>query len=124
VIHIPAGTAHAVTLRAGQSLRIVNVEGGQVASFIAFNAGDMNEALSTVHTLVSLGRLFPTKGDALIAACEFDTSLAKPGDVVELRALMDLVAAVSACPMDPGNPARPSSSRRCAPPARTRGRRP
>jgi len=31
---------------------------------------------------------------------EFDRSLAKPGDVVELRALMDLVAAVSACPMD------------------------
>ena len=31
---------------------------------------------------------------------EFDRSLAKPGDVVELRAVMDLVAAVSACPMD------------------------
>jgi uncharacterized protein YcgI (DUF1989 family) len=174
VIHIPAGTGHAVTLRAGQSLRIVNVEGGQVADFIAFNAADMTEALSTVHTLVSIGRLFPTKGDALrtnrrrkmveitrddtgrhdmlIAACdpwryeydfgvtghrscsdnflevlcewrierhqlphpvnffqnmrypdgrvEFDRSLAKAGDVVELRGLMDLVAAVSACPMD------------------------
>jgi len=61
VIHIPAGTGHAVTLRAGQSLRIVNVEGEQVADFIAFNTGDM-KALSTVHTLVSLGRLFPTKG--------------------------------------------------------------
>ena len=174
MIHIPAGTAHAVTLRAGQSLRIVNVEGGQVADFIAYNAGDMNEALSTVHTLVSIGTLFPTTGhalrtnrrrkmveitrddtgrhDMLIAACdpwryeydfgvtghrscsdnflevlrawrierhqlphpinffqnmrypegrvEFDRSLAKPGDVVELKALMDLVAAVSACPMD------------------------
>ena len=31
---------------------------------------------------------------------EFRESLAKPGDVVELRALMDVVAAVSACPMD------------------------
>jgi uncharacterized protein YcgI (DUF1989 family) len=31
---------------------------------------------------------------------EFGESLAKPGDVVELQALMDLVAAVSACPMD------------------------
>ncbi len=174
MIHIPAGTAHAVTLSAGQSLRIVNVEGGQVADFIAFNAGDMNEALSTVHTLVSIGTLFPTAGhalrtnrrrkmveitrddtgrhDMLIAACdpwryeydfgvtghrscsdnflevlgawrierhqlphpinffqnmrypegrvEFGSSVAKPGDVVELRALMDLVAAVSACPMD------------------------
>jgi hypothetical protein len=31
---------------------------------------------------------------------EFDTSVAKPGDVVELTALVDLIVAVSACPMD------------------------
>jgi len=31
---------------------------------------------------------------------EFGESLAKAGDVVELRALTNLVAAVSACPMD------------------------
>ena len=173
-IHIPAGTGRAVTLRAGQTLRIVNVEGGQVADFIAYNAADMNEALSTIHTLVSIGRLFPTTGDALrtnrrrkmveitrddtgrhdmlIAACdpwryeydfgvtghrscsdnflealrawklerhqlpqpvnffqnmsypdgrvEFGESLARPGDVVEVRALMSVIAAVSACPMD------------------------
>jgi len=65
VIHIPASTAHAVTLRAGQSLRVGNVEGGQVADFIAYNAADLTEALSTVHTLVSIGTLFPTKGHAL-----------------------------------------------------------
>jgi uncharacterized protein YcgI (DUF1989 family) len=171
---IPAGTGRAVTLRAGQALRIVNIEGGQVADFIAFCRDDMTEALSTVHTLVSLGTLFPTRGhqlrtnrrrpmveitrddtgrhDLLIAACDpwryeydfgvtghrscsdnflevlapwsiarhqiphpvnffqnmsypdgqvqFGQSLAKPGDVVELRALRDVVAAVSACPMD------------------------
>lgn len=174
MIQIPAGTGRAVTVQAGQTLRIVNVEGKQVADFIAYNAGDLTESLSTVHTLVSLGRLFPTTGDRLrsnrrtpmveivrddtgrhdmlIAACdpwryeydfnvkghrscsdnflealapwgrarhelphpvnffqnmrypegrvEFGESLARPGDVVELRALMDLVAAVSACPMD------------------------
>lgn len=173
-IHVPAGTARAVTLRAGQTLRIVNVEGKQVADFLALNAADLTEAMSTVHTLVSLGRLFPTTGDALrtnrrrpmleftrddtgrhdllIAACdpwryevdfgvtghrncsdnflealqpwrierhqlphpvnlfqnmrypdgrvEFGESLARAGDAVELRALMDVVAAVSACPMD------------------------
>jgi hypothetical protein len=173
-IPIPAGSARAVTLRAGQRLRIVNVEGKQVADFVAFNAGDLDEALSTLHTVVSLTRLFPTTGDQLrtnrrrpmveitrddtgrhdmlIAACdpwryemdfgvtghrscsdnflealapwnrarhqlpqpvnffqnmsypegrvEFGESLAKPGDVLELQALMDLVAAVSACPMD------------------------
>lgn len=173
-IAVPAATARAVTLRAGQRLRIVNVHGKQVADFVAFNAADLDESLSTLHTLVSLERLFPTRGDQLrtnrrrpmveitrddtgrhdllIAACdpwryemdfgvtghrscsdnflealapwqrarhqlpqpvnffqnmsypegrvEFGESLAKPGDVVELRALMDLVAAVSACPMD------------------------
>ena len=46
MIHIPAGTAHAVTPRAGQSLRIVNVEGGQVADFTAYNAADLTEALT------------------------------------------------------------------------------
>ncbi|HEV8615195.1 MAG TPA: urea carboxylase-associated family protein [Methylomirabilota bacterium] len=173
-ITIPATTARAVTLQAGQTLRIVNLEGQQVADFIAFNADDMREALSTMHTIVSIGSLFPKLGDHLrtnrrrpmveivrddtgrhdmiIAGCdpwryeydfnvkghrscsdnfievlqpwsierhqlphpvnffqnmrypdgriEFDTSLAKPGHVVELKALMNIVAAVSACPMD------------------------
>jgi uncharacterized protein YcgI (DUF1989 family) len=173
-LRIAAGTARATALAAGQRLLIQNVEGGQVADFVAFNAADLDETFSTTHTLVALGRLFPTTGDQLrsnrrrpmltitrddtgrhdllIPACdrwryendfgvtghrscvdnflevlqpwritharlphplnffqhmrypegrvEFDTSLAKPGDVVELAALMDLVVAVSACPMD------------------------
>ena len=173
-IHVPAGTARATTLRRGQVLQIANVEGKQVADFVAFNAEDLTESLSTLHTLVSIGKLFPTTGDQLrtnrrrplaeivrddtgrhdmlIAACDpwryeydfkvtghrscsdnfvealapwkiprhalphpvnffqnmsypdgkvvFGESLARPGDVVELRALMDLIVAVSACPMD------------------------
>ena len=173
-IYVPAGTARAVTVRAGQTIRVVNLEGKQVADLLAFNAADLTEALSTMHTIVSLGRLFPTTGDRLrtnrrrpmleftrddtgrhdmiIAACdpwryeydfgvighrncsdnflealapwgiqrhqlpqsvnlfqnmhypdgrvEFRESLARPGDAVELRALLDLVTAVSACPMD------------------------
>jgi hypothetical protein len=31
---------------------------------------------------------------------KFGESLARPGDAVELRALLDVIAAVSACPMD------------------------
>jgi len=31
---------------------------------------------------------------------EFGESLARPGDTVELQALMSVIAAVSACPMD------------------------
>jgi uncharacterized protein YcgI (DUF1989 family) len=173
-VHVPAGTARAVTLKAGETLRIVNVAGRQVADFIAFTADDFTETLSTIHTLVALGRLFPTAGDRLrsnrrrpiveivrddtgrhdllIAACDpwryeydfgvrghrncsdnflealagwsiprhalphpvnffqnmsypdgevrFGESLARPGDAVELRALVDLVTAVGACPMD------------------------
>jgi len=171
---IAAGTARALALATGQTLRIVNVEGCQVADFVAFNAKDFTESLSTMHTIVSIGRLFPAAGDRfrsnrrrpivemvrddtgrhdmIIAACdpwryeydfkvtghrscsdnfleslapwrverhqlphpvnffqnmrypdgrvEFDRSLAKPDDAVELRAMIDLVAAVSACPMD------------------------
>ena len=170
---VPAGTARAVMVRKGQRLRIVNVAGKQVADFVAFDSDDLTHALSTLHTLVSLQRLFPTRGDQLrsnrrspmlditrddtgrhdmlIAACdpwryeqdfavtghrscsdnflealapwkmkrhqlpqpvnffqnmsypdgrvEFGESLGKAGDVVELRALIDLIAAVSACPM-------------------------
>jgi len=62
---VPAGTARAVTLRAGQRLRIVNIAGKQVADFVAFDAADRTHALSTLHTLVSLQRLFPTAGDQL-----------------------------------------------------------
>jgi len=65
---VPAGTARAVTLRAGQTLRIVNVAGKQVR--------------------------YPD------GRVEFGESLARPGDVVALRPLCDVVAAVSACPMD------------------------
>jgi uncharacterized protein len=31
---------------------------------------------------------------------QFGESLAKPGDVVELLAVLDVIVAVSACPMD------------------------
>ena len=171
-ILVKAGTARATTLAAGRTLRVVNVEGKQVADLVAFSAADLTEALRTTHTIVSIGRLFPTTGDRLrtnrrrpileftrddtgrhdmiIPACdrwryeydfkvtghrscsdnflealaewklerhphpvnlfqnmaypdgrvEFRESLAKPGDTVDLRALMDVVVAVSACPMD------------------------
>ncbi len=173
-LHVPAGSGRATLVSAGQTLRVINLEGRQVADLIAFNARDLKETLSTAHTSISFGRLFPTtkdqlrsnrrrpmlefvrddagRHDMIIAACdlwryefdfgvtghrncsdnflealaawgiqrhqlpqpvnlfqnmaypegrvEFRESLAKPGDIVELRALMDVVAAVSACPMD------------------------
>jgi uncharacterized protein YcgI (DUF1989 family) len=64
-IVVRAGTARAIDVRAGQAVRIVNVEGKQVADFVAFNADDLTEAVSTMHTVVSIGKLFPTTGDRL-----------------------------------------------------------
>lgn len=54
-----------MTVGAGRTLRVINVEGKQVADLVAFNAADLSETLSTLHTIVALGRLFPAAGDRL-----------------------------------------------------------
>lgn len=65
-LRVAAGTARAATLRSGQRLWTRNVEGGQVADLLAFNAADLDEAFSTTHTRVAIGRLLPTTlGDPL-----------------------------------------------------------
>ena len=172
---VPAGQARSVAVGRSQFLCLTNVKGRQVADFVAFNADDLSEFLSTNHTIVSIGSLFPSVGhqlrtnrrvpmfeivhddvgkhDLIIAACdpwryeldfgvtghrncsdnflealrpygidrsrlpqpinwfqnmryrpdgkvEFRESLARPGDRVVVRAFMNVVAAVSACPMD------------------------
>ena len=45
-IRIAAGTGRATTLGAGQRLVIRNVEGRQVADFVAFNMADLTETFS------------------------------------------------------------------------------
>jgi uncharacterized protein YcgI (DUF1989 family) len=174
-ILVPGGFARALPLRAGQFLEIVNEQGEQVCDFVAFNARDFTEYLSTTHTRSMLGRLTLRVGDLLrtvqrnpifelvedtvgvhdllFAACDprryeldygvtghrscrtnfvevlapygvtyarvpdpinwfqstpvrpdgtldLEVSPARPGDRVVLRALMDVVAAASACPQD------------------------
>lgn len=61
-VMVPAAHARAVVLRAGEYLCITNTKGKQVADLIAFNADDLSEYLSTNHTIVSIGSLFPTAG--------------------------------------------------------------
>ena len=175
VIRVPAGEARAFQAKAGQYVSVTNLEGKQVGDFMVFNAADLDEKLSTNHTIVHLGKIIPAAGDQvlsnlrkpmlevvrddcgrhdlLIAACdpwryendynvkghrncsdnflealapwkrkrhelpqpinlfqnmgyaddgtlEFRESIAKPGDSVVFRALIDLVGGVSACPMD------------------------
>ncbi|MTE13383.1 DUF1989 domain-containing protein [Nocardia aurantiaca] len=185
-VTVPAGQARAVTLRAGQSLRITDVDGGQVGDVFAYNADDLTEHHSASHTRTHTARLFPTLGesfvtnrrrpiltyvadtspgvhDMLIAACDperyaaygdpehancadnlrriiaelgygappfipqpinvfmripvaADESLTwleaitAPGDSITLRAEMDCLVVVSACPQDhnPINGSRPT----------------
>ncbi len=55
----------AVPIAAGESLRVVNIEGGQVADTWAVNAHDPGEYMSMEHTRVALCKLVPQIGDDL-----------------------------------------------------------
>jgi uncharacterized protein YcgI (DUF1989 family) len=71
-IRIPGGHARAFELRKGQFLRIVDLYGGQVADFIAFNLNDPQEKLSPTHTRTALLSLRFSVGD------EFKTNFRNP----------------------------------------------
>jgi uncharacterized protein YcgI (DUF1989 family) len=66
VIHVPATEGRAVTVPAGKAFRIVDVEGKQVADLFAFNAGDVGEFHSAMHTRAAVDRLFPKVGEAFV----------------------------------------------------------
>lgn len=63
---VPAGAGRAVTVRAGQQVRVVDVEGGQVGDVFAFAADDPTEYLSASHTRTHTSRLFPHVGEAFV----------------------------------------------------------
>jgi uncharacterized protein YcgI (DUF1989 family) len=58
-------TGTAFELRAGHHLRVIDVEGEQVADFIAFNAADNAEWLSSGRSIDYANRIYLTKGDVL-----------------------------------------------------------
>lgn len=58
-------TGTAFELRAGQSLRVIDLEGEQVADLIAFNAADKAECLSSGRSIDYANRIYLTKGDIL-----------------------------------------------------------
>jgi uncharacterized protein len=64
---IPARQGGATRLRAGQLIRIVNTEGGQVADFWAFHADNPAEHMSMPHSVVCLGRIKPAVDDVLVS---------------------------------------------------------
>src|SRR5215469_17925444 len=62
-ILVPGGHGTAFVARAGQLVEIVDLEGQQVADFIAFAARNRTEWLSTTHTRSALLRLTLQVGD-------------------------------------------------------------
>ncbi|MGN6379692.1 MAG: DUF1989 domain-containing protein [Gaiellales bacterium] len=65
-IHIPPREGRAVRVAAGDRVRVIDTNGGQVADVFAFNAGDLSEYHSAEHTRVHVGRLFPRVGEAFV----------------------------------------------------------
>lgn len=51
---------------AGTAFRVVDVEGSQVADLFAFNARDVGEYHSAMHTRAGVSRLFPRIGESFM----------------------------------------------------------
>jgi hypothetical protein len=58
-------TGTAFELFAGQQLRVTDLEGEQVADFVAFNRSDKSEWLSSGRSIDYANRIYLTKGDIL-----------------------------------------------------------
>ena len=65
-VEIPARRGAAVSLRARQSIRVLNTHGGQVVDLWAF-IRDSTEHMSMPHSVVTLGRIKPLPGDVLVS---------------------------------------------------------
>jgi len=64
---IPGGHGGAFVVKAGQVLEVIDIEGQQVADFIALSERNRIEWLSTTHTRSSLLRLNLRVGDKLVS---------------------------------------------------------
>jgi len=58
-------TGTAFELRGGQQLRVIDIQGEQVADLIAFNRSDKTEWLSSGRSIDYANRIYLTKGDLL-----------------------------------------------------------
>lgn len=65
-IRVPAREGRAVRVSEGAAFRIVDVEGKQVADLFAFNAEDVSEHHSAMHTRAAVSRLFPRPGESFV----------------------------------------------------------
>src|SRR3954464_7270943 len=58
-------TGTAFELRAGQQLRVIDLDGEQVADLTGFNRSDKSESLSSGRSIDYANRIYLTKGDVL-----------------------------------------------------------
>jgi uncharacterized protein YcgI (DUF1989 family) len=63
-IHVGAREGRSVAVERGGLFRVVDSEGGQVADMFAFNAEDVSEHHSAMHTRAAVDRLFPRVGES------------------------------------------------------------
>jgi uncharacterized protein YcgI (DUF1989 family) len=61
-VAIPARTGWSAVLEAGQSFRVIDVQGGQCADLWVFCAEDSAEALSAQHSRVHMAAIYPAVG--------------------------------------------------------------
>jgi len=62
---VPARAPWTRIVRAGQTLRIVDLEGNQAVDFLCYNAADLDERYSAAETVVAQGNIFLTTGTVL-----------------------------------------------------------
>lgn len=62
---VPAGEPWMGTLRAGQLLRIVDLEGNQAVDTLFYNAADGDEHYSATHTIGAQRNIYLTRGSVL-----------------------------------------------------------
>jgi len=65
---LPAGEGWAHELRAGETFRIVDLEGNQAVDTLFYNAHDTSERYSATETLRAQGNIYLTAGTALMSS--------------------------------------------------------
>jgi len=67
-IRVPARGGAGVDAAAGDRVTIIDVDGGQVGDFFAFNRADPSEYLSASHTRAFNSKILPAVGDAFMSS--------------------------------------------------------
>jgi hypothetical protein len=65
---VTARTGKAIEVREGQRVAIIDVDGGQVGDFFAFNRHDFGEYLSASHTRAFNSAVFPRVGQSFVSS--------------------------------------------------------